>query len=543
MPSIGRRRALQGILAGAAAALLRPRALADGAEPDPVATTTAGRVRGVRAGRIAVFKDVPYGADTARRRFQAPLPAAPWAGIREAKAFAVRAPQAGGRTTGSGPSHGFVISDQPCPNSEDCLRLNVWTPALRDQGRRAVMVYFHGGAYSSGSANNDVYDGTRLCERGDVVVVTVNHRLNLFGYLYLAELGDAERFADSGNAGQLDLILALQWVRDNIEEFGGDPRRVMIFGQSGGGAKCATLMAMPAAHGLMHRVLSMSGQQVTASRRETATRTAAAVLKTLGIAKGNAEAILTRPMDELIRATRAGKYYGPVKDGRALPRDPFDPDAPPLSRDVPMVLGNTRFETALLIGAGDPSTFDLTWDTLPAKLERNSPFMGHLDRAQVIAFYRKTYPNYDPSDVFFAATTSSRSWRGQVIEAERRAAQPGAAGRTWVYELDWRTPVDGGRWRAPHELDIPLAFDNTRTGAAMIGTTSASRRMATTLSEVWIAFAKTGSPQTDHVPTWPAYTLTERGTMIFDDPPRIANDPRGAERRLFAPVPYVQPGT
>jgi para-nitrobenzyl esterase len=208
-----------------------------------------------------------------------------------------------------------------------------------------------------------------------------------------------------------------------------------------------------------------------------------------------------------------------------------------------MVLGNTRFETALLIGAGDPSTFALTWESLPAKLERNSPFMGDLDRGKVIEFYRKTYPDYDASDVFFAATTSSRSWRGQVIEAERRAAQPVAADRTWVYELDWRTPVDGGRWRAPHELDIPLAFDNVETGAAMIGRTPASRRMAEVMSEVWIAFAKTGSPQTEHVPHWPTYDLTRRGTMSFDDPPRIADDPRGAERRLFAPIPYIQPGT
>ena len=204
----------------------------------PIASTTAGRIQGGVDGGTLVFKGVPYGDDTARHRFQAPVPPVAWTGVRPAVEFGPMAPQ------GSRPAAGA---------SEDCLRLNVWTPALRDGHRRPVLVYFHGGAYSNGSVNEPVYDGGRLCRRGDVVVVTVNHRLNGLGYLYLAELGGAA-FADSGNAGQLDLILALRWVRDNIAEFGGDAGCVTIFGQSGGGAKCATLMAMPAARGLFHRV-------------------------------------------------------------------------------------------------------------------------------------------------------------------------------------------------------------------------------------------------------------------------------------------------
>src|SRR6185312_11573282 len=468
-----RRQVLQGLAVGAGAALLRrPLRAQDGSGEGPLAATQAGRVRGFRDGDICVFKGIPYGADTAPRRFQPPLPAEAWTGVRPALAFGPRSPQASlARSSASS------LTGPDDPMSEDCLHLNVWTPGLRDGGKRPVMFYIHGGAYSGGSVDSDLYDGTRLCQRGDVVVVTVNHRLNLFGYLYLAELGGPE-FADSGNLGQLDLILALQWVRDNIAEFGGDPNRVMIFGQSGGGAKCATLMAMPPARGLFHRVLTMSGQQITASRPESATKVARAVLAALGLEPGKIDAIKTLPMEKLVGVIRAGGYFGPVKDGRSLPRDPFAPDAPPLSADIPMVLGNTRFETALLIGSSDPEDFALTWDTLPAKLERNSNFMGSLDRQAVIADYRKLYPNYTPADVFFAATTASRSWRGQVIEAERRAVQPVGRDRTWVYELDWMTPVDGGKWRAPHTLDIPLAFDNIVTGASMIGTGPEAKAMA-----------------------------------------------------------------
>ena len=279
------------------------------------------------------------------------------------------------------------------------------------------------GLYSSGTSNETEADGARLSRRGDVVVVTVNHRINAFGHLYLAELGGDE-FADSGNVGILDLILALRWVRDNIEEFGGNPRNVTIFGQSGGGAKSATLMAMPEAHGLFHRVITMSGQQITASRMTTATRHAEQLLTALALPRERVKELLSVPMARLIEVSRAPAYLGPVKDGRSLPRDPFDPDAPPLSASIPMILGNTKGETRTLIGRGDPSMFALTWDTLQAKLEANSPFMGTLDRAKVIADYRRWHPQYSPSDVFFAATTDSRSWRGQVIEAERRAAQP-----------------------------------------------------------------------------------------------------------------------
>jgi para-nitrobenzyl esterase len=425
--------------------------------------------------------------------------------------------------------------------SEDCLHLNVWTPGLRDGRKRPVMVYIHGGAYSSGSANNDLYDGMNLCHRGDVVFVSLNHRLNLFGFLYLAEF--ASGFEDSGNAGMLDLVLALEWVRDNIEEFGGDSKRVLIFGQSGGGAKCATLMAMLSAKGLFHRVITMSGQQITASRRESATARTQAVLKELNLSESNIADLRTTPMDKLIKASRATGYFGPVKDGRNLVRDPFDPDAPPLSAHIPMILGNTHDETRGLIGGGDPTTFDLTWESLPAKLSVISQFLGDKKPEEVVRRYRAVYPTYSASDVFFAATTAFRSWRGQVIEAERRAAQPEAALHTWVYELDWRTPIDGGKWGAPHTLDIPLVLDNVAVADGMSGDGSEAVQLAELMSDTWIAFARTGNPNHKGLAEWRPYDLTKRSTMLFTAHSHLVNDPRGSERQLIEQVNYTQPGT
>ena len=501
---------------------------ASGDGNSPFASTASGKIRGYFDHGICAFKGIPYGSDTKSRRFLPPLPPAPWSGIREATTFGPIAPQQPGR--------GYEISHM----SEDCLNLNVWSPALRDNGNRPVMVWFHGGAYNTGTSNLDLLDGANLSRKGNVVVVTVNHRLNAFGYLYLAAI-DSTMYPMSGNVGMLDLILALQWINANIKEFGGNPENITIFGQSGGGAKCATLMAMPEARGLFQKVITESGQQITGRRPDAATNTAKKVLENLHLPLNQIGELKTVPMEKLIEAS-AGYYFGPVTDGGLLPRDPFDPDAPPLSADIPMMMGNTHDETATLIGRSDTATFHLTWNDLPSKILRHvKQFLGTLTPEEIIAQYRVWYPSYTPSDAFFAITTAARSWRGLVIESERRARQGGAP--TYVFQVNWKSPVDGGIWRAGHMTEIPFVFDNIGYGRHIVGTSPEAQRMADMMSAVWIAFARTGNPDTPDIPHWPRFNLESRPTMIFDLPPNVENDPRGNERRLFEPVPYIQPGT
>jgi para-nitrobenzyl esterase len=520
-----------GLGAGAtAASRLFARATLAGwpAADSPIAATRTGKVRGYTDNGINVFKGIRYGADTTSRRFMPPLPPEPWPEVREALTYGPASPQQSRGTDRS---------------SEDCLFLNVWTPGLRDGRKRPVMVYIHGGAYANGSGSSQLYDGVRLCRRGDVVVVSLNHRLNAFGYLYLARFGGPE-FADSGNAGQLDLILALQWVRDNIGEFGGDANKVMVFGQSGGGAKIATLMATPSAKGLFHRAATMSGQQVTASGALNATLRARTVLDALKLLPGRVAEIRSLPADRIVEVLNTrdpvlpfgGVSFAPVLDERSLPRHPFYPDAPAQSAHIPMIIGNTHDETRAFLG-GDPANFSMTWEQLPEKLIPN--MRVDIQPESVIAEYRRLYPQYSPSDVFFAATTAGRSWRGAVIEAEERAKSGSPA---YAYQLNWATPKDGGKFGAPHASDIQLAFDNIdKPGANAIGPTA--QPMADQMSATFIAFARTGNPNNELIPRWENYTLARRQTMVFDVPSRLEDDPRGAERRLFAKVPYIQPGT
>ena len=494
----------------------------------PVASTAYGKVRGYTDKSVSVFKGIPYGDDTSSRRFMAPLPPQKWKGIRDTVEYGPSCPQ---RSRGGDKM------------SEDCLVLNVFTPALRDNRKRPVMFYIHGGAYSGGSGSSPLYDGVHLCKRGDVVVVSINHRLNAFGYLYLSRFG-GEVFADSGNVGQLDLILALQWVKDNITEFGGDPNCIMVFGQSGGGAKIATMMAMPAAKGLFHRAATMSGQQITASGPLNATLRTQVILDTLKISSEKIDDICTMPFEKIVDALSTkdpvlpfgSVYFGPVLDERWLMRHPFYPDAPAQSLNIPMIIGNTHDETRAFLG-GDPTNFALTWEQLPEKLIPN--MRVDIKPEYVIEKYRKLYPGLSASDLFFKITTASRSWRGAIIEDEERAKSGSPA---YAYQLDWATPKDGGKFGAPHASDIQLVFDNIdKPGATAIG--PPAQQMADIMSETFIAFAHTGIPNNKLIPEWKKYSMEKRETMVFNIPPHLENDPRGEERKLFEKVPYIQAGS
>lgn len=495
------------------------------------AKTRLGQVRGyVMAGHVNVFKGVRYGATTAGRRFMPPLPAQPWEGVAAADDYGNQCPQA--RPSGITL---FKSWANPRPASEDLLFLNIWTRGLEDGGKRPVMVWFHGGGFATGSGSSHAYDGTQLARKGDVVVVTVNHRLNAFGYLYLAGLSPDPALADSGNVGNLDMVLALQWVRDNIALFGGDPGNVTIFGESGGGAKVSTLLTMPAAQGLFHKAVVQSGSMIKAQTPERATRGAKAFLELLGVAPGDIAALRSMPMEKIAAALDrlppdGVVSFGPVMDGRSLPRHPFDPDAPAVSAQVPLLVGTIKDETTLLIGARDPSVFDLTWEELPKRLQ---PFTGTVDPARFIDPMRGANPGLKPSDVFFKVTTA-RNFRNNAIRQAELKSQQGAA-PAFLYQLDWETPVDGGKWKAPHALDIGMVFDNVARSESMSGTGPQAQKVADQMSDAWIAFAKTGNPG------WPAYDTHRRMTMVFNVTSEIAEDPQRAERILFGILPPRTP--
>jgi para-nitrobenzyl esterase len=552
-----RRQVIAGGAVGAAGLLL-PSAGWGAAATEPLAKTTAGPIHGRVEDGVFIFQGVPYGMDTAKTRFMAPKPPEPWTAVRDCLAWGPRTiqpytppapPRPAQQAAPAQPAaaqqpreRGYYMPPDLGEQSENCLNLNVWTRGLRDKKKRPVMVYFHGGGYTYGTVNSVLYSGKRLAERGDVVVVTVNGRLNAFGFLYLAELG-GESFADSGMAGQLDLVLALKWIRENIAEFGGDASRVLVFGQSGGGGKCSTLMAMPPAKGLFHRVVCMSGQLIAGTPKERATERARAVLKELGLEPGNIEAIRSMPVEQIRKAAAASPQYGPVQDGRSLPTGPFWPEAAAQSLEVPLLLGNTHDETRFLGGVRGVDLWTLQWDGIVPALKASGPFLRDYDPEVMVAKYREWYPAYTPTDVYFQITTDMRVWRTEQIAAEKRASNAVSAKRTWVYQMDWGSPAAHGRYKAPHTMDLPFAFDNVALAPGMVGGSAEeqtrAQAMADAVSETYIAFARTGDPNNAKVPHWPNFNLETRPTMIFDDNVRVENDPRGRQRALIEAVPYV----
>jgi para-nitrobenzyl esterase len=476
--------------------------------------TAIGTSAVAQAAADGVYRSAANAGSSAARAFL---------GIRYGQAERFRSPVPVMRAEqASGGSFGPVCPQQGTryqPQDEDCLFLNVWTPPRPAAKPRPVMVYIHGGAYSAGSVTDPLNDGAKLAERGDVIVVTVNHRLNALGYLYLARLDP--RFPDSGNLGQLDLICALHWVQRNIAAFGGNPHNVTLFGQSGGGAKIATLMAMPAAKGLFHKAITMSGQQVTASGPLHATRRAEAFLAKLG---KDVDPV-TAPVGQLIATLAAtdpvmggGVYMGPVLDMTHLLRHPFWPDAAPQGNAIPMMLGNTVAETRAFFAPDHPKMQGLDWSNLA---DRAGPELKvDISPEWVIAQFRVRYPAATPEQIFHRAITAGRSWRGQVEEAEARAK---AGAPAFVYQLDFEN--------AQHTDDIGLAF------GTMPDPTPARQAMSERVMQAFVRFARTGNPG------WPAYTLPARQTMLFDSVSRVVSNPRAWERELFARVPYIQPGT
>ena len=515
---------------------------------DPVVETSAGRLRGEPAeGGGWRFLCVPYGASTAGAgRFMPPRPMMPWAGVREPARQALIAPQLNPAAKPAPPGSlraavAGIGSESGSLETEDCLNLTIYTPAA-DSARRPVLFWCHGGGYYAGSGSNPMYDGTRLAVRGDVVVVNVNHRLGVLGFSQLAQAG--ADFSASGNVGMLDIALALKWVRENIERFGGDPRRVTIFGQSGGGGKVAVLNAMPAAKGLFQRAAMQSGALRRLRSMEDGGMVATLLMAQLDLKPAQARELQRVPLPQLMRAyfSLAGLpalpgqplNFEPVLDGHVVPRNPFDPVADPLNADVPLIVGCNRTEnTAFMLG--DEAAFKLD----PAALKtRMRALIGEHAGDAAIELYSRLQPNTSPSDLYFAML-SDRTRRQSILVAELKAAQsavPGA-GKAYLYELLWNTPVAEGVLRSPHSLDLPLIFD-IATGPRWTPYTGGggdAQMLANAMSAAWVAFAHTGDPGTARL-AWPAYQLPKRDTMLFDVASRASADPLRATREFWDKV-------
>ncbi len=502
---------------------------------DAVATTAYGKVRGFKRSSVYIFKGIPYGADTGgAARFLPPKVPDSWGETRLALIYGPVCPQ---RPSNHTPVELMFVNDADATYpDENCLSLNVWSETLDHNAHRPVIVWLHGGGFTSGSSHElPVYDGENLARQG-VVLVSVNHRLGPLGFMDLSAAG-REEFADSGNVGMLDLVLALKWVRDNVAQFGGDPARVTIFGHSGGGGKVSTLMAMPAAQGLFHRAIVTSGSFPNMTRPATAQELTAATLSELGlkdigevqridaarlIAAGDAA---SRKLMEAARARGGhaglgpmGMQFGPVIDGRVLPEARLS-SAPSNSASVPMIIGNVRDEFR-----------PLTLHVDEAKLAESIPEKHHDKAPDIIAALRAAYPNLPPTEL--AAIVGAVGMRNMAVDQATKKYALGAA-PVFSYWYTLPTPVLDGRIGCPHGMDLPAAFDNTARCDQFTGNTPEAQHAAKMLSRAIVNFAATGNPSQPAL-AWPAFDSQRLATMVFDARCRLEYDPIGNVRRWLS---------
>jgi len=490
-----------------------------------VVETTYGKVQGIATAGIKEFKGIPYGAPTGgKNRFMPPKKPASWTGVRECFAHGQCCPQT---LSNLKSEYGMMIQwDQHSGGmGEDCLVLNVWTPGVNDNGKRAVLVSFHGGGYTTGSGNAPGFDGAQLALFGDVVVVTVNHRLASYGYTHLADLGAPPEFAYAGVTGIMDLVASLQWVHDNIGNFGGDPGRVMIFGQSGGGAKTSTVLATPSAKGLFDRAAVQSGSSLRLTTREAATKSAEQLLAKLDIPKTRIADIQKVSWQQLLEAQTGITGFAPVMDGTILPHHQFDPVAPPESADIPVIISTTLEDAALSL-----TNFNVDEAGLKSVLSQR-----YADKADaILALYKQRYPQKSPFLIQAQIFTDSGFRRSAITQAERKAALGKA--RAYMYLWSWVSPGHAGKFGAVHGTDVSASFHNIRDNIVGVGNTI-GKVMCDRLASAWVAFAKTGDPNNPMIPKWPAYDATTRATMVFDTDTRVENDPRGEIRKFWESMP------
>ena len=500
------------------------------------AATRAGRVRGLLKDGVQQFWCVPYGAPTdGANRFMPPQASSPWSGVRDHFEITYAAPIA---PDAREPAPVVTALNRHTPQSEDCLTVNVFTPGL-DNERRPVMVWLHGGGFSSGSGNYLLYDGTNLAKKEDVVVVAVNHRLNIFGFLHLADLG-GEKWRQATNVGMQDIVAALAWVRDNIEGFGGDPERVTIFGQSGGAGKTTTLMAMPSARGLFHRSVAQSGSAFRGTTAADASEGAERFLRKLELQ--NDELDRLQSLD--FRAIQAAYYSappierlgsGPVIDGHILPRHPWDPTAPAYSADVPFMAGSTETEN----GWVGPPPYELSdadmLDRFTTRLASNDAAEGQ----RLVDLYKRLHPEMR-NQMLWLTAESDDTRRFSAQELCRLKHEQGGA-PSYLYFFDWHSPVHDDRMGSYHTLDIPFVFYNMDLGASMMGAAQSRYELGHVMSAAWAAFARSGDPNHPDMPHWPPFEPNELPTMMFGERVRVANDPNREARLELAELRRKRP--
>lgn len=491
--------------------------------------TTHGKVSGQTVQGVHGFKGIPYAASTAgANRFLPPQPVAPWAGVRDATEFGNSAPQA------HVPHDLLYWYGQIRTLGEDCLHLNVFTPTVDPLARKPVMVWLHGGGWWAFSATAPALEGHHLAMQGDVVVVTLNHRLHLFGHLALEDFD--ERFADSGNAGVLDMVAALRWVRDNVASFGGDPANVTIFGHSGGAGKVCALMACEAAQGLFHKAIAQSGSGcLRVATAAQAAEMAHGLAGQLGLTRLTGEALQAMPMAQLVAAYgAASRPYRPVIDGRTFTRHPFDPDAPALSADIPFMAGNASGETRLKM-ASNLQNFALDADQVERRVARFLR-LELREARRIVDAYQRAEPTASPSDRLAAISTDYT----YIRNTRRAAVLQATTGKApvYVFQFDWRTAVCDGALRSPHGVEVPFIFGTTDEARDMLGVPPDDSALTRMMQASWAAFAHTGNPNNPTLPHWPCFDAKQRSTMVLDVQSHVENDPGGEARSALDALPY-----
>lgn len=495
-----------------------------------VVDTENGKLRGLRDNGISSFKGVPYAAPTGgANRFMAPRPVASWTGVRDALRLGDRCVQER-ETYGDPPVLSWYAQTEPF--SEDCCVLNVFTPAA-DGAKRPVLVYIHGGGYATGGGGGAVLDGSNLAKSGDVVVVTLNHRLNVFGYL---NLGD--EFPDAANAGQLDIIAALGWIQRNIAAFGGDRGNVTLFGQSGGGSKIMVLMGMPEAKGLFHKAINMSGTSGTTVAPAQATQAYVdEFLRVLAVDKGSLRSLQEIPAERLMQARLAAvkarrEGSRPVVDNRHVFGGPMTPQGLPQHARVPLLMGTAKTEATFYF-AGDARHMKLTPQQVKARLK--AQFGIDDGRAEsLMAAFRQDEPDRTPSEVLVALITNSL-FRVPMIQAAEAKANAKQA-PVYLYNFSWRAPVDGGIWGSPHAIDIPFAFGTIDKAKSLVGDAADAPEVSRALMTAFVAFARTGDPDNPRMPHWAPFEAVTRTTMVVDTRCRAVGDYLRGDRIAGAQV-------